>query len=159
MGSQTGSLDLSTVFSNSRYTEAKIETKIDAVPGAQGYDLLSNINAIANQISLAADRITFSSVTNVRNEIESLKNAVVIDPTVPSITIGDPSKMHVVVNGSANNSRLSFMDGSQEVAYINGQRLYINQSVVLDEMQLGNNKWSWKYDNRDDSMFLKWIGD
>lgn len=68
--------------------------------------------------------------------------------------IGDPNGYHLELTGE----KIGFYDGSQEVAYINNQRLYINQSVVLDEMQLGNEKWSWKYDNRDDSMFLKWIG-
>lgn len=155
MATQTGSLDLSTVFSNNQYTEARIETKVNAVPGAGGLDLVSNINAIADQINLFADYIRFSSLgdSTVYDEIGILKQGVIIDTTVPSITIGDIYKMHVVINGSESNNRLSFMNGTTEVAYMTGDKLYIPSVVVVNSMQAGNWLWDASVGNH---LTLKW---
>lgn len=71
-----------------------------------------------------------------------------------STIIGDPSGFHVQITGN----KLAFYEGDTEVAYINNNRLHIAQSVVLDEMQVGENKWAWRIDKNDDSIYLKWIG-
>lgn len=68
--------------------------------------------------------------------------------------IGDANGFHVEVSGN----KIAFFEGETEVAYINNNRLYISQSVVLDEMQVGESKWSWKLDKNDYSIYLKWIG-
>ena len=67
--------------------------------------------------------------------------------------IGPSNGFHITINGQ----KLSFYDGVQEVAYVSNQQLYITKTVVLDEMELGN-KWVFKIDPNDDSIFLKWIG-
>lgn len=69
-------------------------------------------------------------------------------------------------NLKINEEELGFYEGNVKVAYLNGQTLYITQSVVVDEMRVGtkevNNQeleeWSWKYDPNDRSLYLKWIG-
>jgi hypothetical protein len=64
--------------------------------------------------------------------------------------------------------RLSFYrDGDKEVAYISGDKLYITQSVVLQQMDVGTQiingglgQWSWKVhevDNKN-NLYLKWLG-
>ena len=68
--------------------------------------------------------------------------------------IGNLDSLHLEIS----NNKLSFCQGQEEVAYVSGQRLYISQSVVLNEMMLGNNKWAWRFDDRDDAIYLKWIG-
>lgn len=71
--------------------------------------------------------------------------------------------------------RLSFFrDGIHEVAYISGNKLYITQSVVLQQMnvgrkigeidsfsgEIGKGLWSWKVHEVNDrnNLYLKWLG-
>ena len=60
-------------------------------------------------------------------------------------------------NLKVSGGRVSFCNHDTEVAYITNEQLYITKTVVLDEMQLSD-KWKWKYDPSDDSIYLKWIG-
>lgn len=125
MASQTGSIDLSAIFANKSYTEASISTKIDAVPGAGGIDLISNINAVADQINLVAQQINFGSSSNVFDELNEIKNAISIDTTIPSVTIGDILGFHIVITDSS----IDFYQGSNRVAYMNGSALYVANSL------------------------------
>ena len=78
--------------------------------------------------------------------------------------IGDEYGFHVKIT----NSRLSFYrDGVNEVAYISGDKLYITQSVVLQQMDVGTpasdgglGQWSWKVHevNGQNNLYLKWLG-
>ena len=109
------------------------------IDGAFNADFITSGTINSNLI--AADSITTDHI-----DMNSLQTNLAY--------VGDRNGYHLELTGE----KIGFYDGRQEVAYISGQRLYINQSVVLDEMQLGSNKWSWKYNNNDDSMYLKWIG-
>lgn len=56
-----------------------------------------------------------------------------------------------------SNTQIEFRYQGQPVAYINGEILVIPKSMMLDEMMVGNNKWSWRI--RDNgNLQLKWIG-
>lgn len=83
--------------------------------------------------------------------------------------IGNPYAFHISMSGT----RLGFWKGdesvaSNEIAYISGQKLYITQSVVLQQMDIGSpandgglGQWSWKVHanaNGDNNLYLKWIG-
>lgn len=87
--------------------------------------------------------------------------------------VGDPQRMHITMTGT----RLSFYDGVNEVAYIDGQKLYITQTIVLEQMDLGlpfgyvnpathevgKGQWSWKVHPNDENpprnnLNLKWVG-
>ena len=62
-----------------------------------------------------------------------------------------------------NSSRNEYEYKQNVVASINQDKLDINKTVVLDEMDVGRDdngvlKWAWKYDPGDDSLLLKWIG-
>ncbi len=57
-----------------------------------------------------------------------------------------------------NDQELGFYEGNTKVAFVNNNSLHINQSVVLDEVQIGDNKWAWINDDSDNSINLKWIG-
>lgn len=88
-----------------------------------------------------------------------------------NVVIGDPSKFHVQVT----NDRLSFFrDSLHEIAYMSGEKLYITQTVVLQQMdvgrpigevdtvtgEVGKGQWSWKVHEIDgvNNLYLKWIG-
>lgn len=80
--------------------------------------------------------------------------------------VGDASSFHIEMDGT----ELGFYQGSQRVAYINNNQLYITQSVVLQQMDLGIpvangglGQWSWKVhpngqNPQRNNLNLKWIG-
>lgn len=90
--------------------------------------------------------------------------------TVAESLNGSETGVRVVLKGD----RLSFYHGLAEVAYISDQRLYISQSVVLQQMDVGIKKtetdvhgtpgkgqWSWKVHenaNGENNLYLKWLG-
>ena len=63
---------------------------------------------------------------------------------------------------------LGFYEGENKVAYITNQQLYITQSVVLQQMDVGSpfsagglGQWSWKIHanvNGENNLYLKWLG-
>lgn len=81
-------------------------------------------------------------------------------------TIGNATGFNVKITGT----ELGFYQGAQRVAYINNNQLYITQSVVLQQMDLGIpvangglGQWSWKVHPNAQSpsrnnLNLKWIG-
>lgn len=76
-----------------------------------------------------------------------------------SATIGDPNGYHIVLQ----NSRLSFYsDAVTEVAFIDGDQLFIKKSVVIQQMDVGDDDgmWSWKIHkvNNANNLYLKWLG-
>ena len=54
---------------------------------------------------------------------------------------------------------IEFQYQGKPAASIDKDRLIIDKTVVLDEMEVGSNKWTWKIDPDDNSIFLKWIGE
>lgn len=93
-------------------------------------------------------------------------NGVTVASYGTDTVIGDQKKFHVKITGT----ELGFYQGSQRVAYINNNQLYITQSVVLQQMDLGTpvsngglGQWSWKVHANGqtpsrNNLNLKWIG-
>lgn len=84
--------------------------------------------------------------------------------------IGDSTKFHVRIVTTSNvdsENGIFFYNGANPVAYISGDRLYITQSVVLQQMDVGEQvangglgQWSWKVHEVDNqnNLYLKWLG-
>ena len=80
--------------------------------------------------------------------------------------IGDAAGFHIEMDGT----ELGFYQASRKVAYISNNQLYITQSVVLQQMDLGIavndgglGQWSWKVHPNGDNpsrnnLNLKWVG-
>lgn len=80
--------------------------------------------------------------------------------------IGDAASFHIEMDGT----ELGFYQADRKVAYVSNQQLYITQSVVLQQMDLGTKvsdgglgQWSWKVHAngatpRRNNLNLKWIG-
>lgn len=78
--------------------------------------------------------------------------------------IGDPNGFHIKIT----SDRLSFYTSADdEVAYISDSQLYITQSVVLENMDIGdktNGRWSWAVhlvsvnNIAKNNLYLKWLG-
>ena len=75
-----------------------------------------------------------------------------------NIVIGDLSGYHIQID----SDELGFYFNENRTAYINNDQLYIGKTVVINEMLVGINnqtpEWAWAYDNSDQSIYLKWIG-
>ena len=70
--------------------------------------------------------------------------------------------LKIAVEGSdyelnITNKQIEFIYQGTPVAYINGNKLVIPKSVMLDEMMVGDSKWSWRI-RSNDNLQLKWIG-
>lgn len=80
--------------------------------------------------------------------------------------IGDSAGFHIEMDGT----ELGFYQASRKVAYISNNQLYITQSVVLQQMDLGImvadgglGQWSWKVHANGENpprnnLNLKWVG-
>lgn len=77
--------------------------------------------------------------------------------------IGDEGGFHITID----STEIGFYQAAQKVAYINGNKLYITQSVVLQQMDVGTQvadgglgQWSWKVHevNGQNNLYLKWFG-
>ena len=69
------------------------------------------------------------------------------------ISGGENSDMKLVME----SDRIGFYDGENEVAYISNNQMCIPRSIVLDSLDMGDNKWRWTL-NTDDHLTLQWIG-
>ena len=77
----------------------------------------------------------------------------------PRLLMGNKEKVAVTIDISQdiNNGQMTFWQNWQPVAYINNNRMTIPESVMLREMMVGQDKWSWR--EHDGNLQLKWIGD
>ena len=148
----------------------------------QNYYVLTSIDsAIQNYVSshlvLAGDSL-FLQNSNTRLELNTQTGMTLYDQTGAKVAkygtdavIGDERFFHIVITPNYNDTgfgRISFYsDPSTEVAYISGNQLYITQSVVLKQMDVGTKvnagglgQWSWKVHevNGRNNLYLKWLG-
>ena len=134
------------------------------------YELIDIDNAIQNYVSshlvLVNDTLSLqngptkvSLSTNAANGLTFYNDGQQIAQYGAAATIGDPANYHIVIE----NNRLSFFsDAVTEVAYIDGDQLYIAKSVVIEQMDVGDShgQWSWKIHqvNGSNNLYLKWLG-
>lgn len=93
-------------------------------------------------------------------------NGSIIGKYGSTAQIGDAASFHIEMDGT----ELGFYQADRKVAYISNQQLYITQSVVLQQMDLGTKvvdgglgQWSWKVHPNGatpsrNNLNLKWIG-
>lgn len=130
-------------------------------------NLATSINAVADEIRLSADNI-FLGEKSVEDSMGELTSTIAIDtdPDNPNVRIGSTDGFNIQIN----NQMLGFYQGTDQepVAYISNNQLYISQSVVLQQMDVGSptdglGQWSWKvHENgltpNQNNLCLKWIG-
>lgn len=75
--------------------------------------------------------------------------------------LGDLNGYHIEIT-SGENSRLSFKNNLTEIAYMSMDKLYIPRAVVVDSMQVGDEKeggaWRWIIDPELRDLTLSWVG-
>ena len=141
------------------------------------YELTGVDQAIQNYISshlvLAGDSLflqTSSGEGTTRLELNTQNGMTLYDQTGSKVAqygtetiIGNENGFYVKIDGT----EIGFYQQAQKVAYINGNKLYITQSVVLQQMDVGTavasgglGQWSWKVHEVDgmNNLYLKWLG-
>ena len=120
------------------YVDPALETKVDTVDADGGTSLLSNIRAVANMISLAAQQIVFEdpssgSESTVFDALSTINGAISIDTTVPSITIGNSAlAFHIVIT----DQEIEFYQGQDNMmAYMNGSEMYVDNKLSFGKFQ------------------------
>ena len=148
-------------------------------PSAQGwYELVGIDAAVQNYVSsqlVVDDSGLWLKTAGMQTKVLlSATDGVVLygtDGTVigkygSTAQIGDSAGFHIEMDGT----ELGFYQGQRKVAYISNNQLYITQSVVLQQMDLGTpvvdgglGQWSWKIHPNGqnpsrNNLNLKWVG-
>lgn len=148
-------------------------------PSAQGWYELTGIdeaiqNYVSSQLVVDDSGLWLKTAGMQTKVLLSATDGVVLYGTDGKIVgkygqtaqVGDANGFHIEMDGA----ELGFYDGVNKVAYISNQQLYITQSVVLQQMDLGImvangglGQWSWKIHPNGDTpsrnnLNLKWVG-
>lgn len=130
-------------------------------------------NYVSSHLVLAGDSLflqTSSGEGTTRLELNTQNGMTLYDQTGSKVAqygtetiIGNENGFYVKIDGT----EIGFYQQAQKVAYINGNKLYITQSVVLQQMDVGTavssgglGQWSWKVHEVDgmNNLYLKWLG-
>ena len=130
-----------------------------------------NIGAIQSQIDEAAAGLdtvekNLNSTTDMVNKANALLddvtqktayiNMATDDSGAPCIELGkqgNPFKLRIT------NTSIDFMQDNMRIAYITNRQLYIEKSVVTDEMKVGSaSGFIWKK-RANGNMGLRWVGE
>lgn len=130
-----------------------------------------NIGAIQSQIDEATSGLdtvekNLSSTTDMVNKANDLLddvtkktayiNMATDDSGAPCIELGkqgNPFKLRIT------NTSIDFMQDNMRIAYITNRQLYIEKSVVTDEMKVGSTSgFIWKK-RANGNMGLRWVGE
>lgn len=131
-------------------------------------------NYVTSRLSVTADGLWIQEPSMQSKILLSADDGVVLygtDGTVvgkygSTAQIGDAAGFHIEMDGT----ELGFYQAQKKVAYISNNQLYITQSVVLQQMDLGIpvndgglGQWSWKVHANGanpsrNNLNLKWIG-
>lgn len=155
-----------------------IYTVVDAPsgnPNTQGWYQLDSVdtaisNYVASHLALTDEGLSLQTDGVNTRILLSAAGLVIKGPAGETVAsygsdtiIGNEQGFHIKIDGT----ELGFYDNAQKVAYINGNKLYITQSVVLQQMDIGTTvsdggegQWSWKVHkiNNKNNLYLKWNG-
>lgn len=128
-----------------------------------------NIGAIQNKLNNAVTDL--SGLTGDMKDAQTLldatkgmadaleKKTAFIDMTMvdgkPAIILGQSNSRFKL---RITNTSIDFLDGTEAVAYISNQNLYITRAIIKDEIQIGDGSgWIWKK-RPNGNLGLRWIG-
>ena len=127
-----------------------------------------DFSSFQEQIQHALDTATSaeSDLSQVSSDIDSLKESTSYITELNSyITMGDSEGTPYIELGQKDgefkvritNTEMSFMQGTDRIAYITNNQLYIQSSVVTDEMKIGaTDGFIWKR-RGNGNMGLRWV--
>lgn len=111
---------------------------------------LSGNSSVADKATLAQLSGVQDSVDSVTSNVTNLTNSITIDSSGINISKdGSPFQL------SIDNDSLDFIDSGTVVAYVNGQKMYINTAEILQQLTVGVHVIH-KYDAN--NTFIRWVG-
>ena len=109
----------------------------------------SSITATSDRLDFEVSRID-GNVGAVQSDMTQVKTYMSFDES--GMTIGkSDSPLQITIS----NSQMNFLDSGKVVAYINGQKMYIDSLEVLSSMVVGVHKVE-KYDAN--TTLVRWVG-
>lgn len=104
------------------------------------------------QIYPNVDSDEYNKVTDATCPVWTANTYYKNDSSNPQILIGSKDNFAVTID----RSQMVFWHNYRPVTYINGDEMEIPRSVMLNEMIIGDRKWSWR--EHGNNLCLKWIG-
>ena len=127
-----------------------------------------NIGAIQNQIDAASENITgiekdVAETSNLLNKTNDLLNDVTQKTAYINMATDDSGNPCIELGKQGNpfklritNTSIDFMQDNMRIAYITNRQLYIEKSVVTDEMKIGSTSgFIWRK-RANGNMGLRW---
>lgn len=143
-------------------SDVNIKGKITATSGEIGGAQIEN-----GRLIIPYSNISFLSTDKIRAENLDLSSKLDTNDgsggqaswnngvfTVSSFSSTNQTQYSIEISGTG----IKFKYNDIESASIDQDKLIIGKTVVLDEMQVGTNKWTWKINPFDNSIYLKWLG-
>lgn len=119
----------------------------------------STLNIYSDNMYIGSEAALTSDDVAGKLDTSSDDGSILWNGSTLSIQSGSLGAFYAVEIGG---NGIDFKYNDEKVAGIDQDKLAINKTIVLDEMQVGENnnesEWTWKYDNKDRSLYLKWIG-
>ena len=104
--------------------------------------------------------------------LSAYKDSILVATFGENACIGNDTGFHIRIIADTDNGEVAFWAGAEtqtgnKVAYISGQELYITQTIVLNQVSIGNTvasggagQWAWRVHeiNGQNNLYLKWLG-
>lgn len=126
---------------------AKVDNEIGTLVNADGSFDIVNLTWNDDEPTIGATVARYSASGVVIYDT----NGVPIAQYGQTAIMGNPASFHI----EAGSSEIGLYEGNVKAAYLTNNRLYIPQAAATDEVEIGG-KWVWKYDDTDQSLYLKW---
>lgn len=103
------------------------------------------------RLDIRADSVSFTGIDDIQNKLGRINVGTESgSPFIELSAEGSNFKLRIM------NSRISFIQGSSEVAWISNQKLYIEQAEIRDELRFGNFVWTLHGSGTNKNMGLMW---
>lgn len=103
------------------------------------------------RLDIRADSVSFTGIDDIQNKLGRINVGTESgSPFIELSAEGSNFKLRIM------NSRISFIQGSAEVAWISNQKLYIEQAEIRDELRFGNFVWALHGSGTNKNMGLMW---
>lgn len=103
------------------------------------------------RLDIRADSVSFTGIDDIQDKLGRINVGTESgSPFIELSAEGSNFKLRIM------NSRISFIQGSAEVAWISNQKLYIEQAEIRDELRFGNFVWALHGSGTNKNMGLMW---
>ena len=130
-----------------------------------------NISSIEDTISQATNQLgelssTVDEAKSALDNLESLANDLTKKTAYINMTTDDEGNPCIELGKSDSafrvritNTSVDFLDGTTKIAYVNNQSLYIERTIIKEELQVGEGSGvAWKK-RSNGHVGLRWVGD